>query len=205
MDDEIHEWVDATPESIHLVHEAATGFPFLLAKQTINQAITEAAAQTTKGNTTMPSSKKIAKMLAKQSVHSVNIAGAGSTSPSQLSDTRASRLLSDATGQGGRPNGAANVGAYGTAIIKAMNKRVEKAQKKLEKATGDYERTAAKAEMESAARQRVLAKLISQAHSQQVTRRGTRFGPDSTDLFSGSTLTLPDDAQVHGLSTGRPA
>ena len=204
-DDEIHEWVDAVPESIHLVTEAATGFPFLLAKQTIDQAISEAATENQKKGNTMPSAKKISKLLKTQSVHSVNIAGAGSTSPNLLSDGRASRLLADATGQGQRPNGAANVNAYGTAVIKAMDRRVAKAQKKLEKATGDYERTAAKAEMESAARQRVLAKLIAQANAQQITRRGTRFGPNSTDLFSGSTLQLPDDAQLHGLSTGRPA
>lgn len=190
-------------DEVHLVPVGANNFPVLLLKST-QQALAGAAKDNTEKKGTTVS--KLTKRLKKESIRSVNIAGAGSTAPSKLSDSEAARLLADATGQGSRPNGAGNQGAYGTtAILKAMNRRVEKANKKLVKAAGDYERTAAKAEFESAARQRLLSKLIAQANRQKITRTGTRFGPDSTDLFSGSSLSLPDDAALHGLSTGRPA
>lgn len=189
-------------EELHLVRRGANNFPLLLMKST-DQALAEAAkeigATTPKGKHV---TKKLSKLLKEQSIHSLNMAGASSTAPSQLSDAAASRLLDEATGQGRRPNGAAPRGAYGTAaIIKAMDKRVDRANKALTKAASDYERTAAKAEYESAARQRLVTKLIIQAN----TPGGTRFGGASKDLFGGSTLNLPDDSAVHGFSTGRPA
>lgn len=87
-------------------------------------------------------------------------------------------------------------------VFKAYDVRVDAAQERLSKAGTEYDKLAAKAELESALRARTNAKLVAQANGQA---RGvvppTRFGPNTTDLFGGSSLTLGNDDAIKGYST----
>lgn len=182
MDDEIHEWVDATPESIHLVHEAATGYPFLLAKQTIDQAITEAAAQTTKKGTKM---KKAEKRLLKSL--NIDLSGGASTAADRLADTN--NLLRQATGQTREVHNRVL-----SAFLAKKEADVTAAKARLAKADDEFASVRARSTLRDAYRSRLLGKMIlrDNARARGALPHG-RFGPNSTDLFDGSSSTLPSE------------
>ena len=74
------------------------------------------------------------------------------------------------------------------------------AKARLDNASGDYETMAAKADLENAQSARTLAKLVAQANAQANRQVPPgRYGPNSTDLFGGTSLTLPEDRQIHGI------
>lgn len=84
--------------------------------------------------------------------------------------------------------------------LKSFDDRVATAESKMEKAVNDYQRQQAKTELEAAQRARFMAKMIAQSTAQE---RGTipsgRFGRNSTDLFGGTTYSLPEDTAVKAL------
>ena len=83
-------------------------------------------------------------------------------------------------------------------VLKSIEERKAEAEARLEKATTDFERTTAKAEFEGAARAVAMAKMVAkeQAHERGVPR--SHMGPGWTDLFNGTTHSLPADRAVKG-------
>lgn len=81
--------------------------------------------------------------------------------------------------------------------LKAMDDRVAQAEERLAKAVTDYERQQAQAELLSARKARTSAILVAKdnARARGEAPRG-RFGPNSADLFEGTSLTLPPDGNI---------
>lgn len=91
-------------------------------------------------------------------------------------------------------------GDTAASVLKSYDERVEAAEAGMVKAATDYERQVAKTELEAARKARASFKLVAQANAQA---RGVispgRFGPNSTDLFGGTSLTLPEDRAVKAV------
>ena len=91
-------------------------------------------------------------------------------------------------------------GPQGESALKAFDERVQAAEARLEKAVGEYDRQQATTELEAARRARLMAKMVARDNAQRDGRvRPGRFGPNSTDLFGGTSLTLPEDHAVKGI------
>ena len=78
--------------------------------------------------------------------------------------------------------------------LKAFDDRVSEAEARLEKAHNEFERQRAQSELETAMKARFRAKMVAadNARDRGILPRG-RFGPNSADLFGGTSLTLPDE------------
>ncbi len=84
--------------------------------------------------------------------------------------------------------------------LEPFEERVANARTAVEKATGDWQLMKAKTELEAARKSLFMAKMVNRDNAREQGRlpRG-RFGPNSTDLFGGSTHTIGDDIQVRGF------
>ena len=121
----------------------------------------------------------------------VNLSGAGSTAAGRQSNADLSSLLRSATEQTRQVEGRA---------LSAFEDRVRAAKSALSKASDEYEASRAKAALADALKARCGAELVAQANAQASRRVAPgRFGPNSTDLFGGTSLTLGEDRAVKGL------
>ena len=152
---------------------------------------------------------KAAKAAAKATKAAAGSTDGGSTDVAKSTDERLAALeASIAAGRRPFVNAfgatAALRGADGPNIIKSMAENVAAARERVEKAGSDIERTAANAEYKAAARQLAVSKLVAQANGvERGTIPSTRMGRGWTDLFGGSTLSLPDDIAIKPSAQGR--
>lgn len=169
-DDEITEFTELDPLELHLVSSAANKYTALLAKQ---EATEQKESKMTKAN------KKLLKSLG------VNLAGpSASTAADRQSNTDLASLLRLARTQ--------SESVDFKKLMKVFETRVTEAEAALAAARDPYEHSRAQSEYQTAARQRLMAKMVAadNARERRVLPRG-RFGPNSADLFGGTSLTLP--------------
>lgn len=121
---------------------------------------------------------------------SVDLSGGASTAAGRQSDEQFRRLIAES----GRQTSA----SMADTVMAKFDRRVGVAKAKVENATGDFERTAARSELASALRARAMAKMVAKENAHANGRPRSHMGPGWTDLFGGSSLTLPDDPHVHG-------
>ena len=205
MDDDLTEFTELNPEELHLVGAAANQYTALVAKGSdrISEALAALDQIGRKGKSKM--SKKSMKKMIKEAIASdVNMAGSGSTSAGRLSRSVLDSIVDDSRHQ---TREISSIGGR-RAVIKSFQDRVTQAEARLAAAAAmgrDFERTTAAAELGSAQRSLAMAKMVmkEQAHERGVPR--SHMGPGWTDLFNGTTHSLPADREVKGWDgPGRP-
>lgn len=117
--------------------------------------------------------------------------------------TAVERMSDDAYREMVTNSATAQTSTVQRAVLKAFDDRVTKARAALAAAANEFEKARAKADLTSALKSRLSLKLMLKEQARvQGRAKPSRFGPNSVDLFGGSSLTLPDDPAVKGWSGG---
>ena len=128
----------------------------------------------------------------------VSLAGGSSTAIDRMTDAELAAIVRSA-GRQTQANNTAGRG-YPVAALKAFEDRVTDAKARYAAAGNDYEKTSAEVELDAALRSRAMAKMVI-AENLRANGRGqrSRYGPNSVDLFNGSSLNIGEDRQVKGF------
>ncbi len=198
------------PNLIKEIQSMATDELTKLIGEHVDARLTKAAEKAAKERAKAAKAEaKAAKAAAKATKAAEGSTDGGSTDVAKSTDERLAALeASIAAGRRPFVNAfgatAALRGADGPNILKSMEDRVVAARERMEKASSEYERTAADAEYKAAHRQLTLSKMVAQANAQE---RGllppTHYGRNATALFGDSTLSLPDDVSIKAAPMGR--
>ena len=181
LPDDASEAESLVVDELHLVRSGANRYPLLLVKQTTDQALADAAAKVNTETKEKAKVSKTDKRLAKMVANNVDLTGGTAASSSRL------REIGGLVHQAGSHTRA----MLAHRIVDRLDRDVAAAKAALVAAESPFEETFMRTKYKEAAQRRYLAKAVMTDNSG--ANRG-RYGPHSTDLFGGTTLSLGDDS-----------
>ena len=122
----------------------------------------------------------------------VSLAGAGSTAADRQSTADLAAMV--------RTAATTQTRQVHNRVSQVFDDRVNAAKSALSRSNDEYETARAKTALADALKSRCMAKMVVRDNA-QANRQipPARFGPNSTDLFGGTSLTLPEDRAVSGI------
>lgn len=198
MSDQITEFEEVTPESLHLVGAPANGFPLLMLKA--SEAMAEAMAgrspgqdrPTSKGHNMKKADKKAKKQLRKLA-RDIDLSGGASVSAQRFGD------VAGAIARSGRQTRALH-----NTVLAQLDADVAVQRAKLASSDSDFARTAAQGRLVEAQRRRTMVKMVMAETAREAgVVAPSHLGRQAVDLFGGTSLSLPDDPTVQGVAGRR--